>query len=89
MVIGSIKQFQLSSKDKDFLLENCSELKLKDKFIREQAGWKLIITDSEQELLIARLSDLLVSNGLNENDEPNAKGLETEHLIDVFNPYTK
>jgi len=45
------------------------------------------IKDSEREVIINYLTDLLIAEGLNDNDEPNKTGYEIENLIDIFQVY--
>lgn len=42
-------------------------------------------TEAEREQLIDLLTDEFIETGLNENDEPNQRGMEIEALIDILN----
>ena len=88
-MVETLKTFKLTEEDKEFLLQHFPGFNFQDKLMRHQDLYVVKITREEQKLLVDQLSDLLTSIGLDANDEPNEIGLEIEHLIDIFNPYTK
>jgi hypothetical protein len=45
----------------------------------------LALTPDDREMLIDMISDEFASTGLRHNDEPNARGLQLEQLLDRMN----
>jgi len=63
--------------------ENAGEYFEKGKY--PTGRYVLELSEEESETITDSLSDHLMTSGLDENEEPNAVGLQVEKLIDVFN----
>lgn len=81
------KEFLLTDIDAKFIAKYIAGFDISGKIHNKNAHFVLQLTEIEQDNLVNLLDDLFVSAGLNDNDEPNAIGLQVEHLIDIFNPY--
>jgi hypothetical protein len=82
-------KISLSEKDYEFLKSIIDPksliLKTPENYIGDVENDKqleIIINDNIAEILLDKLSNLLIEKGLNKNDEPNQFGIYIESLID-------
>jgi hypothetical protein len=97
------KDYYVDKNALEFLIHNIKESKLveklndikhsKERMVQALPGnkiqslYRINLSDSENEVLMNTLSDILTDKGLQKNYEPNELGLYVEELIGIFNPY--
>lgn len=81
------KAFFLTEQEVKFISNHFPDLNLDNKLLRVDNNILLKLNISEQTKFVSDLTDLLISIGLDKDNEPNEIGFQIEHLIDIFNPY--
>ncbi|MBU0456497.1 MAG: hypothetical protein ABIH77_02195 [Pseudomonadota bacterium] len=84
--MSSIKEFFLTQAEVDFFIKHFPKHK---KYLVSFDDGVMQLNHEDQKKIVNDLVEYLISNGLDANDEPNAIGIQIEHLIDIFNPYKK